>query len=69
VTGLSLLAGPQDRNAGMKMALAQDVLLIVVRHHAQATSQARHPIHCWLLAIIKRFITTPVFGSITLFFI
>jgi hypothetical protein len=33
VTGL-LLAGPQDRNAGMKMALAQDMLLIVVRHHA-----------------------------------
>jgi hypothetical protein len=27
-------AGPEDRNAGMKMALAQDMLLIVVRHHA-----------------------------------
>ena len=32
--GATLLAGSQDRNAGMKMALAQDVLLIVVRHHA-----------------------------------
>jgi hypothetical protein len=32
--GASLLAGSQDRNTGMKMALAQDVLLTVVRHHA-----------------------------------
>jgi hypothetical protein len=32
--GASLPAGPQDRNTGMKMALAQNVLLTVVRHDA-----------------------------------
>jgi hypothetical protein len=30
----ALLAGSQDRDTGMKMAFAQDMLLIVVRHHA-----------------------------------
>jgi G:T-mismatch repair DNA endonuclease (very short patch repair protein) len=30
----TVLARFEDRNTGMKMALAQDMLLIVVRHHA-----------------------------------
>ena len=32
--GVALLAGSQDRDTGMKMALAQGMLLTVVRHHA-----------------------------------